>query len=149
MCANLYFGNVFHLLKSAGLMVLPFPHSSETSWAKVRPVLPPLLTRTAFHPHSQQEDNGDAPTGRGTDTSCPTLSSLRPSWDRNHCIPILQRKETKTEVTGRHQRAATKVPSTNPLSQEHTKCCLRRRLRSWLDPKRAWHSFPLEFLQFF
>lgn len=114
MCANLYSGNVFHLQKSAGLMVSPFPHSSETSSTKVRPVLLPLLTCNAVHPHSQQEDNGDTPTRRGTDTSRSTLSSLRPSWDRNHCIPILQRKKTKTKVTGRHQRAATKAPEHEP-----------------------------------
>ena len=65
MCANLYFGKIFHLQKSAGLMVSPFPHSSEISSTKIYPVLLPLFTCNAINLHSQQEDNRNTPTCKG------------------------------------------------------------------------------------
>lgn len=61
MCENLYFGKIFHLQKSAGLMVSPFPHSSEISSMKIYPVLLPLFTCNAINLHPQQEDNRTLP----------------------------------------------------------------------------------------
>lgn len=46
MCANLYFGNVFHVLKSAGLMVLPFPHHLKPPEPKCY-----LCSSASINPH--------------------------------------------------------------------------------------------------
>lgn len=106
-----------------------------------------FMLRTAFHPHSQQEDNGDAPTGRGT--SPPVLHSPHFGLDETEATvsPFYSRRKRRR---GHWQTSrAYEGAGHEPTFQEHQVLPRRSPRRSWLDPKACLAQFSTLVLQFF
>lgn len=140
MCENLYFGKIFHLQKSAGLMV------SSLIWNLLNENIScssASIYLQCYQPPLTAGRQPNTPTCRGILTlPVPHTPHLDLCETETTACPFYRGRKWRPRVrrTDRHQRATMQVPEHEPtLSQKHIKCCLM--LRSWQDPKPAWYNF--------